>query len=137
MRSGSVTRQLGVIVQAPVLSTLRRRIVPRRVAESVKVGAKPEGTYLVWVDVSGLIEKIGAQLESTDPGVVKGKFSYLSPEAASGKEVDRRERGARLRPLGIDAPPDAHEGVALELEVGELRVQATAKIVTSTMTLAM
>jgi cystathionine beta-lyase len=27
----------------------------------VKVGNKPEGTYLAWVDVSGLAEKIGAQ----------------------------------------------------------------------------
>jgi eukaryotic-like serine/threonine-protein kinase len=36
------------------------------------------------------LAKANSQLESTDPGVVKGKFSYLSPEAASGKEVDRR-----------------------------------------------
>ena len=31
-----------------------------------------------------------AQVETTDPGVVKGKMSYLSPEAARGEEVDRR-----------------------------------------------
>ena len=30
------------------------------------------------------------QVETTDPGVVKGKMSYLSPEAARGEEVDRR-----------------------------------------------
>lgn len=30
------------------------------------------------------------QLEHTDPGVIKGKFSYLSPEAVSQKEVDAR-----------------------------------------------
>jgi eukaryotic-like serine/threonine-protein kinase len=36
------------------------------------------------------LAKATSQLESTDPGVVKGKFSYLSPEAASGKDVDRR-----------------------------------------------
>jgi serine/threonine protein kinase len=36
------------------------------------------------------LAKATSQLESTDPGVVKGKFSYLSPEAAAGKEVDRR-----------------------------------------------
>jgi serine/threonine-protein kinase len=36
------------------------------------------------------LAKANSQLESTDPGVVKGKFSYLSPEAASGLEVDRR-----------------------------------------------
>ncbi len=36
------------------------------------------------------LAKASTQLESTDPGVVKGKFSYLSPEAASGLEVDAR-----------------------------------------------
>jgi serine/threonine-protein kinase len=36
------------------------------------------------------LAKATSQLETTDPGVVKGKFSYLSPEAASGHEVDKR-----------------------------------------------
>jgi serine/threonine-protein kinase len=36
------------------------------------------------------LAKASTQLESTDPGVVKGKFSYLAPEAAQGLEVDRR-----------------------------------------------
>ena len=36
------------------------------------------------------LAKANSQIESTDPGVVKGKFSYLSPEAASGQEVDHR-----------------------------------------------
>ena len=36
------------------------------------------------------LAKATSQLEQTDPGVVKGKFSYLSPEAASGLEVDSR-----------------------------------------------
>jgi serine/threonine protein kinase len=36
------------------------------------------------------LAKASSQIESTDPGVVKGKFSYLSPEAASGLEVDNR-----------------------------------------------
>jgi serine/threonine protein kinase len=36
------------------------------------------------------LAKATSQIETTDPGVVKGKFSYLSPEAASGLEVDRR-----------------------------------------------
>jgi serine/threonine protein kinase len=36
------------------------------------------------------LAKATTQLEKTDPGVVKGKFSYLSPEAAMGIEVDRR-----------------------------------------------
>ncbi|MCA9664020.1 MAG: serine/threonine protein kinase [Myxococcales bacterium] len=36
------------------------------------------------------LAKAASQIETTDPGVVKGKFSYLSPEAASGQEVDWR-----------------------------------------------
>lgn len=36
------------------------------------------------------LAKAASQIESTDPGVVKGKFSYLSPEAAQGEEVDQR-----------------------------------------------
>ncbi len=36
------------------------------------------------------LAKATTQLEKTDPGVVKGKFSYLSPEAAHGQEVDAR-----------------------------------------------
>jgi serine/threonine protein kinase len=36
------------------------------------------------------LAKAGTQISQTDPGVVKGKFSYLSPEAANGKEVDAR-----------------------------------------------
>jgi serine/threonine-protein kinase len=36
------------------------------------------------------LAKATSQLEHTDPGVVKGKFAYLSPESAWGKEVDSR-----------------------------------------------
>ena len=36
------------------------------------------------------LAKAATQLETTDPGVVKGKFSYLSPEAAQGETVDAR-----------------------------------------------
>jgi serine/threonine-protein kinase len=36
------------------------------------------------------LAKAVTHLEATDPGVVKGKFSYLSPEAADGKKVDSR-----------------------------------------------
>jgi serine/threonine protein kinase len=36
------------------------------------------------------LAKAASQLESTDPGVVKGKMSYLSPEAARGENVDHR-----------------------------------------------
>lgn len=36
------------------------------------------------------LAKAATQLEKTEPGIVKGKFSYLSPEAVSGEEVDSR-----------------------------------------------
>jgi eukaryotic-like serine/threonine-protein kinase len=36
------------------------------------------------------LAKATSQVEITDPGVVKGKMSYLSPEAARGEEVDSR-----------------------------------------------
>lgn len=36
------------------------------------------------------LAKAKSQVETTDPGIVKGKFGYLSPEAAHGEEVDAR-----------------------------------------------
>ncbi len=36
------------------------------------------------------LAKASSQIETTDPGIVKGKFSYLSPEAAHGAIVDAR-----------------------------------------------
>lgn len=39
----------------------------------MKVGAKPEGTYLTWVEVSGLIEKIGAQQKAAEATKAGGK----------------------------------------------------------------
>jgi eukaryotic-like serine/threonine-protein kinase len=44
------------------------------------------------------LAKAGSQVEITDEGVVKGKFAYLSPEAAFGKNVDAR---ADVFALGI------------------------------------
>jgi serine/threonine-protein kinase len=44
------------------------------------------------------LAKAASQLETTDPGVVKGKFSYLSPEAVDGLDVDPR---ADIFGLGI------------------------------------
>ena len=44
------------------------------------------------------LAKASTQLEKTDPGVVKGKFSYLAPEAALGDTVDER---ADLFAVGI------------------------------------
>ncbi len=36
------------------------------------------------------LAKASSQLEKSEPGIIKGKFSYLSPEAALGEEVDHR-----------------------------------------------
>jgi serine/threonine-protein kinase len=36
------------------------------------------------------LAKAKSQAEATDPGVVKGKFGYLSPEAAHGEDIDLR-----------------------------------------------
>jgi serine/threonine protein kinase len=36
------------------------------------------------------LAKANSQLERSEPGIIKGKFSYLSPEAAMGQDVDPR-----------------------------------------------
>lgn len=36
------------------------------------------------------LAKANSQLERSEPGIIKGKFSYLSPEAAWGRDVDAR-----------------------------------------------
>jgi serine/threonine-protein kinase len=36
------------------------------------------------------LAKANSQLERSEPGIIKGKFSYLSPEAAKGQMVDQR-----------------------------------------------
>ena len=36
------------------------------------------------------LAKANNQLEKSEPGIIKGKFSYLAPEAAMGHEVDAR-----------------------------------------------
>jgi eukaryotic-like serine/threonine-protein kinase len=36
------------------------------------------------------LAKANSQLERSEPGIIKGKFSYLSPEAAKGLSVDAR-----------------------------------------------
>lgn len=36
------------------------------------------------------LAKANSQLEKSEPGIIKGKFGYLSPEAAQGQTVDHR-----------------------------------------------
>ncbi|MBK7585152.1 MAG: serine/threonine protein kinase [Myxococcales bacterium] len=36
------------------------------------------------------LAKANSQLEKSEPGIIKGKFSYLSPEAALGQRIDHR-----------------------------------------------
>ncbi|MCA9691010.1 MAG: serine/threonine protein kinase [Myxococcales bacterium] len=62
----------------------------------------PPNILLSWNGEVKLVDfglaKATTQVESTDPGVVKGKYSYLSPEAAHGQEIDAR---ADLFSVGI------------------------------------
>ncbi len=44
------------------------------------------------------LAKAASQIEDTEPGVIKGKFSYLAPEAVMGLELDQR---ADIFSLGI------------------------------------
>jgi serine/threonine-protein kinase len=44
------------------------------------------------------LAKANSQLERSAPGIIKGKFSYLSPEAARGEDVDS---GADIFAVGI------------------------------------
>lgn len=54
----------------------------------------PPNVLLSWTGEVKLTDfglaKATSQAFKTDPGIVKGKFGYLSPEAANGIEVDRR-----------------------------------------------
>jgi eukaryotic-like serine/threonine-protein kinase len=54
----------------------------------------PPNVLLSWTGEVKLTDfglaKAASQMSVTDPGVVKGKFGYLSPEAAMGETVDRR-----------------------------------------------
>src|SRR5262249_1847376 len=36
------------------------------------------------------LAKATSQLEKSEAGIIKGKFGYLSPEAASGQDIDHR-----------------------------------------------
>jgi serine/threonine protein kinase len=36
------------------------------------------------------LAKANSQLEKSEPGIIKGKFSYLAPEAAMGQDIDAR-----------------------------------------------
>lgn len=72
-----------------VLNIVHRDVSPPNILISVQGEVK--------VTDFGLA-KAASQLETTDPGVVKGKFSYLSPEAVDGEVVDQR---ADVFSLGI------------------------------------
>lgn len=69
------------LTHAHSLDIIHRDLSPRAVVLSSKAGVK--------IGDFGL-SKVNHQIESSDPGIVKGKFSYLSPETASGFEIDHR-----------------------------------------------
>ena len=54
----------------------------------IKVGAKPEGTYLTWVDVSGLAEKVGAKEMAAEAS--RGLPKPITPEAALEKWIAKK-----------------------------------------------
>ena len=52
----------------------------------MKVGAKPQGTYLTWVDVTGLADKIGAkQMAAEASKTPDGRGRVVTPEAVVEK----------------------------------------------------
>jgi serine/threonine protein kinase len=69
------------LAHAHALDVVHRDVSPR----GILLGTKGE----VKVVDFGLA-KANTQLESSDAGIVKGRFSYLSPEAASSLELDHR-----------------------------------------------
>ena len=80
----------GLVVRARAAPTRRPA---RRSASSTATSRRPTSSSRrtarsrSWTSAS---PRRPARSRSTDPGVVKGKFSYLSPEAARGEEVDHR-----------------------------------------------
>jgi serine/threonine protein kinase len=73
------------LAHAHSLDVLHRDVSPRTVLLGTRGDVK-----LAEFGLAFGLAKSSFQTESTDPGVVKGRFSYLSPEAASGPEVDHR-----------------------------------------------
>ena len=69
------------LAHAHSVDVIHRDVSPR----AVLLGARGE---VKLVDFG--LAKVNSQIEASDPGIVKGKFSYLSPEAASGLDVDHR-----------------------------------------------
>jgi serine/threonine-protein kinase len=45
------------------------------------------------------LAKANSQLEKSEPGIIKGKFSYLSPEAAMVQDVDARTDSSWATPI--------------------------------------
>jgi eukaryotic-like serine/threonine-protein kinase len=69
------------LAYAHSLDVIHRDVSPR----ALLLGTKGE---VKLVDFG--LAKANVQIESSDPGILKGKFSYLAPEAVSGLEVDHR-----------------------------------------------
>jgi len=98
LRQGPLPVPIAVYIAVQVCQGLdyaHNRTDPRgRDLNIVHRDVSPPNVLLSWTGEVKLTDfglaKAASQVSVTDPGVVKGKFGYLSPEAALGEAVDRR-----------------------------------------------
>ena len=93
----SLVRRCGPIATGPAIHVLVACCNALAHAHSLDVIHRDVSPRAIVVSTSGQVKlrdaghaKVSVQLESSEPGIVKGKFGYLSPEAAKGEEVDHR-----------------------------------------------
>ncbi len=61
----------------------------------IKIGAKPQGTYLTWLDVSQIADKIGAkEIAAAEVKTFKGAGRPPSPESAVLKWIAKNAKVA-------------------------------------------
>jgi serine/threonine protein kinase len=98
LRQGTLPVPIAVYIAIQVCQGLdyahNKTDVRGRELNIVHRDVSPPNVLLSWTGEVKLTDfglaKAASQVSVTDPGVVKGKFGYLSPEAALGESVDRR-----------------------------------------------